>query len=55
MKLQKQLSRRIGNKEYPKWIVTIPPSKVRQLGWKAGEELETVIEENKLILKSKNE
>jgi len=53
MKLQKRFSRKLGTKIYNKWIITIPPEKIKNLGWKQGEELEDVIESNKLILKSK--
>jgi antitoxin component of MazEF toxin-antitoxin module len=53
MKLQKQLSREVQGKKYPKWVVTIPPEKVHALGWKTGEELEAVINDNKLVLAKK--
>lgn len=39
MKLQKQLSRHFAGKEYPKWVVVLPPKIVRELGWKEGLEL----------------
>ena len=51
MKLQKQLSRKTGDKEYAKYVVVIPPSKVEELGWKEGEELDNEVSEDKLILK----
>jgi len=50
MKLQKQLSRRVGKTDYPKWVVTIPPSIVKEVGWKEGETLEARLEKNRLIL-----
>lgn len=53
MKLQKQLSRKVGKKIYNKWIVTIPPEKIKELKWKEGEELETLIEYGNLVLKPK--
>lgn len=53
MKLQKQSSRRVGNVEYPKWVVVIPPDKVEELGWEEGIELEADPKDNKLILKPK--
>ncbi len=46
MKLQKRLSRKVGDKEYDKWIITIPPSKVKELGWKEGQEIELKIKGN---------
>lgn len=30
MKLQKQLSRKVGEKEYPKWVIIVPPKKNRR-------------------------
>ena len=53
MKLQKQLSRKVDNKEYPKYVVTIPPKCIEKLGWKEGIELEVSVENNKMVLKSK--
>lgn len=50
MKLQKQLSRKVGQTEYPKYVVTIPPSQVMELGWKEGEKLEAKVNGTKLIL-----
>ena len=53
MKLQKQLSRKVKDKEYPKWVVTIPPSEIEKLEWKEGQELELEINGKKLVLKPK--
>jgi bifunctional DNA-binding transcriptional regulator/antitoxin component of YhaV-PrlF toxin-antitoxin module len=53
MKLQKQLSRKVKNKEYPKYVVTVPPSQIKELGWKEGIELEIEVENNKLVLTPK--
>lgn len=55
MKLQKQLSRKVQGKEYPKWVITIPPRKIQALGWKSGEELEAVVKNSKLVLVKKEE
>lgn len=55
MKLQKQLSRRVQGKEYPKYVMTIPPDCVDKLGWQQGSELEVVIENNKLVVQPKKE
>ena len=54
MKLQKQLSRRVGNKEYPKWVVTIPPKQISALGWKEGEFLESEINGQELIIRKED-
>jgi len=51
MKLQKQLSRKVGDKEYAKYVAVITPEKIKELGWKDGEELESEIKDRKLILK----
>lgn len=34
----------MGGKEYTKWVIVLPPSIVRQLGWKEGQELKTQID-----------
>ena len=54
MRLQKQLSRRIGNKEYPKWMITIPPKQIVALGWSEGEFLEGEINGKELIVRREN-
>lgn len=51
MKLQKQLSRKVEGKEYPKWVVTIPPDKIKEVGWKEGMELRVSVEKQKIVLK----
>jgi bifunctional DNA-binding transcriptional regulator/antitoxin component of YhaV-PrlF toxin-antitoxin module len=53
MKLQKQLSRKSGKIKYPKYVVVIPPEKVKEAGWKEGEELEADIKDDEIILKPK--
>jgi bifunctional DNA-binding transcriptional regulator/antitoxin component of YhaV-PrlF toxin-antitoxin module len=53
MKLQKQLSRRVNDKKYPKYVVTIPPSKIEEAGWKEGTELDAEVKDKKIILKPK--
>jgi len=44
MKLQKQISRLVGENEYAKWVIIIPPAQVQQLGWSEGDDLESFIE-----------
>ena len=53
MKLQKQLSRRVDDKEYPKYVVTIPPKHIAELGWTKGTELVAVVEEGAIVLRPK--
>ena len=50
MYLQKQLSKKVGDKEYAKYVIVVPPKIVEKLGWKAGEELEAEIKKGKLII-----
>ena len=53
MKLQKQLSRKVGNTEYVKWVLVVPPTMIETLGWKEGQELEAEIKDNKIVVKEK--
>ena len=53
MKLQKQLSRKLNNKEYPKYVVIIPPKQIEEVGWKEGTELEAIVKDGKITLKPK--
>jgi len=53
MKLQKQLSRRIDDKEYSKYVVTIPPKQIEEAGWKEGTELEAIVENGRIVLRPK--
>jgi hypothetical protein len=39
VKLQKRFNRRIGDKEYSKWVVVLPNNFVTELDWKEGMEL----------------
>jgi len=40
VKLQRRFNRRVGDKEYSKWVVVLPDDEVSRLGWKEGVELE---------------
>lgn len=53
MKLQKRLNRKVGDKEYLKYYVDIPSEKIREIGWKDGEELDFQMQGNKLTIKPK--
>ena len=50
MKLQKQLSRKYGDKEYAKYVIVIKPNHIEKLGWKDGEELDAEVKGEKLII-----
>jgi len=53
VKLQKRFNRKVGDKEYSKWVVVLPDTFVNELGWREGIELEADInpKNESLILK----
>jgi len=51
MHLLRQISRLVGDNEYSKWIIIIPPSQVKELGWKEGEEFESYVRGKALMIK----
>ncbi len=53
MKLQSQISRRYGNKEYRKSWIVVSQEFLEKLGWKSGDDLELKIDKNKLIIDKK--
>jgi hypothetical protein len=50
MKLQKRFNRKVGSKEYSKWIVTLSPEDINKLGWHEGQELDAKVKEDRLVL-----
>ena len=50
MKLQSQVSRKVGDTEYTKFWVVIPQKLIKKLGWKSGTELEAEIKGDKLVI-----
>ena len=50
MKLTKSINRKIGSKEYHKFIVTIPNKHLEKLGWDDHTELNMVVRGKKLII-----
>jgi len=50
MHLQKQQSWVYKGKEYPKYLIVIPPKNVEKLGWNEQDELNSVIDGDKLII-----
>lgn len=50
MKLQKQLSRRVKDIDYPKYVLTVPPKEIEKLGWEPGKELKVEVKDGKLII-----
>lgn len=55
MRLMRQVSRRVGDNEYAKWIIIVSPSIVDELGWEEGQELESRAKGRTLIVKPQRE
>lgn len=55
MKLQSQVSSKVGNKEYIKSWIVVPDKLLKKLNWKSGQELEGEVKDGKLIIKKKLE
>ena len=53
MKLQKQLTRKIGNQEYSKYVLVISSKDIKKLGWEQGQELELIVEGKDARIKPK--
>ncbi|MEK6889395.1 MAG: AbrB/MazE/SpoVT family DNA-binding domain-containing protein [Nanoarchaeota archaeon] len=53
-KLQKQLSRKVGDKEYSKYVIVIPSSEIEKSGLKEGQELKLETRNNKIIINGIN-
>jgi len=54
MKLQSQVSRKVGDIEYLKSWVVISNKFLKDLKWKSGQELQAEVKDGKLIIKKKN-
>jgi len=48
------MSRKYKDREYPKWVITVPPRQIQELGWAEGEFLESNIQDKELIIKREN-
>jgi bifunctional DNA-binding transcriptional regulator/antitoxin component of YhaV-PrlF toxin-antitoxin module len=55
MRLQKRFNRKVGDKEYSKWIVVLPSDKIEKAGWQEGQELDIDVRDDKLVLRPKKE
>lgn len=51
MRLQDELNRRVGDKEYRKWFVNLSKEHVEKLQWKKGQELDARVRGRSLILR----
>ena len=49
-KLQKQVSRKIGNKKYVKYVVVLPESEIKKAGFKEGEILDVKNKNGKIVI-----
>jgi bifunctional DNA-binding transcriptional regulator/antitoxin component of YhaV-PrlF toxin-antitoxin module len=54
VKLQKRFAYKYKDKEHYKHVVIIPEELVEKLGWKTGEELKQIVQEEKLIVEPLN-
>ena len=50
MRLQTQISRKVGDTEYTQSWIVIAPKVLKELGWKSGQELKAEVKGNKLIV-----
>lgn len=50
MRLQKQLSRKTEDKVYDKWVIVIPPKKIKEAGLKEGDEFRIEARKGKILL-----
>ena len=50
MKLQRQKAYKYKNKIHYKYALIIPESTVNKLGWKEGQELETEVKKDRLVV-----
>jgi len=53
MKIQKQLSKKRGDKIYHKYVVNIPSEIIKKSGFKEGDELEAEAKKGEIKLKKK--
>ena len=53
MKLQKRLSRKYQNKEYFKWMITLPEEIIKSTDFKEGDELEVSVKDQSIVLSKK--
>ena len=49
-KLQKQVSRKVGKKEYSKYVLIIPENQIKEAGFSEGEELSIKSQKDKIII-----
>ena len=50
-KLQKQVSRKVGDKEYSKYVIVIPEEIINNVDFKEGEEVKIETNEGKIVIR----
>lgn len=50
MILQEQVSRKVGNTSYSKFVLVVKSEIVKKLGWKAGQELKAEVKDHNLVV-----
>ena len=50
MKLQKQKTHQVGDKEYYKYVVVVKEKLIKALGWQEGDELKAEEKKGKLVV-----
>lgn len=50
LKLQRRLNRKVGKKEYSKWVVVLSAEDVEKAGWKEGDDLKADVKDGDMIL-----
>jgi hypothetical protein len=51
MRLHKVINREIEGTVYYRWVLSVPPSDVKDLGWVDGQELETTVNGTTLTIR----
>jgi antitoxin component of MazEF toxin-antitoxin module len=52
MKLHKLINRVHRGKTYYRWVVTLPPRRIREIGWFAGQTLQAEVRGDALVLRA---
>lgn len=52
MRLRDKLNRRIGDRVYRKWYLSISNADVKRLGWSRGQELRVRISGGKMVIEA---
>lgn len=50
MKLQRQKTHKVGDKQYYKYAIIVPENLVKTLDWREGDELDVGVKEKRLVV-----